>query len=220
MGLGVLAAQRHPELFHAFVGGGQMVSQLEADRAIYRGLLAHAARTGDDELLAKLRDLGEPPYADVFAYGFVLERYELLEPDYTLLPEVERLGKERGGELGPWGVLGSEYDLVEKVNVLRGLLETFAVLYPQLQEIDFRRDVPRLEVPVYLVRGTSELGARDRLALEWYEALEAPRKRLLTLGHAGHAVLTERAAAVHRLLTETVLPETYDRPETTEGARE
>ena len=34
-------------------------------------------------------------------------------------------------------------------------METFAVLYPQLQTLDFRRDVPRLQVPVYLFRGSS-----------------------------------------------------------------
>ena len=31
--LGVLTVQRHPELFHAFIGGGQMVSQRETDIA-------------------------------------------------------------------------------------------------------------------------------------------------------------------------------------------
>jgi hypothetical protein len=46
------------------------------------------------------------------------------------------------------GVFGREYNLVEKVNVMRGLIASFAALYPQLQGIDFRRDVPRLDVPV------------------------------------------------------------------------
>ena len=54
------------------------------------------------------------------------------------------------------GVFGREYNLVEKVNVMRGLMETFAVLYPQLQGIDFRRDVTRLDVPVYMFRGASD----------------------------------------------------------------
>jgi len=44
-------------------------------------------------------------------------------------------------------VLASEYNLVEKFNVLRGLMDLFTVLYPQLQGIDFRRDVTQLAVP-------------------------------------------------------------------------
>jgi proline iminopeptidase len=147
----------------------------------------------------------------VFAYAYVMQRYEELEPEYTFVPAVERIDEEHSGEIGPWGIFGREYDLVEKVNVMRGLMETFAVVYPQLQGIDFRRDIERLEVPFYMVRGTSELAARDDLAVEWFRDLEAPRKQLLTLGHAGHAVLTERPDALRTLLTKTVLPDTYPR---------
>lgn len=44
--------------------------------------------------------------------------------------------------------LGSEYAFIDKTNVLRGLIDTFAVVYPQLYDLDFRVAVPRLEVPV------------------------------------------------------------------------
>src|SRR5690606_6216276 len=37
--LGVLAAQARPELYHAFIGAGQMVSQAETDRLFYEDTL-------------------------------------------------------------------------------------------------------------------------------------------------------------------------------------
>ena len=43
-----------------------------------------------------------------------------------------------------------------------------------------------------MFRGASELAARDDLALEWFNALQAPRKHMYRLDHAGHPVLTER----------------------------
>ena len=208
--LGVLTAQRHPELFHAFIGGGQMVSQRETDSRIYRDLMAHAERTGDKGVVAKLREFGPPPYADLYANAYVMQHYAALEPDYSLIPAVEQIGEDHFREIGPMGVFGREYNLVEKVNVMRGLMETFAVLYPQLQQTDFRRDVTRLDVPVYMFRGTSELAARDDLAVEWFDALDAPIKHRYQLDHAGHAVLTERADALSEVLTRTVLPETYE----------
>ena len=208
--LGVLTVQRHPDLFHAFIGGGQMVSQRESDLSIYRDLMAQARRTGDAALVEKLRDFGPPPYDDIYAYAYVMQHYEALEPDYSLIPSVEKIGEEHFSEIGPWGVLGREYNLVDKVNVMRGLMETFAVVYPQLQQIEFRRDVKRLDVPVYMFRGASELAARNDLAVEWFNGLQAPRTRMDTLDHAGHAVLTERAAALRRILRTTVLPETYE----------
>ena len=98
--LGVLAVQRNPELFHAFIGGGQMVSQRETDVRIYDGLVAFAARTGDEALAGRLRELGRPPYNDVFANAFVMEQYEKLEPHYTFIPAVEQIGDQHFREMG------------------------------------------------------------------------------------------------------------------------
>jgi hypothetical protein len=45
------------------------------------------------------------------------------------------------------GLRGSEYNLMDKANYLRGMLDAFAVLYPQAQSIDFRRDATRCPFP-------------------------------------------------------------------------
>ncbi len=47
---GTLAVQQHPELFHAYIGGGQMVDVRETDRLLYDEMLRYAERTGDDEV--------------------------------------------------------------------------------------------------------------------------------------------------------------------------
>ncbi len=207
--LGVLAVQRQPELSHAYLGSGQMVGQRETDLRISRDLLAYAERTGDGDLANKLRDYGEPPYDDVWAYGYVMEHYELIETDYDPPAHYEERGEASG--IGPWGLLAGEYTFVEQVNVLRGLIDSFAAMYPQWQEIDFRRDVPRLEVPVYLFDGTHELSGRRDLALEWYGQLQAPIKRIYTFENTGHAPAREEFQAFQRIMVETIVPETYTR---------
>lgn len=86
---------------------------------------------------------GPPPYADLpYANAFVMGWYEALEPPYQ--PSEAHLARGEAAGLDPFGVLGSEYDLVAKTNVLRGLIDMFTIMYPQLQELDFRVDVPRL----------------------------------------------------------------------------
>jgi len=82
-------------------------------------------------------------------------------------------------------------------------------MYPQLQGIDLRLDVPRLDVPVYILDGKAELPARRDLVLAWYEMLDAPIKRLYTFDNAGHSVAFEQFEALEQILIETVLPETY-----------
>lgn len=106
-------------------------------------------------------------------------------------------------------MLASEYNLIEKFNVLRGLMNTFTVLYPQLQGLDFRRDVTRLAVPVYILDGTAEVAARSDLTLEWFNVLEAPRKRLYPIENAAHSVAFEQFEQFGAIMRETVLPATY-----------
>jgi proline iminopeptidase len=205
--LAVLAAQQRPNLYHAIIGSGQMVSQSETDRRLYQDVLAYAVRTGNEALAAQMRAFGEPPYADLYTYAFVMGQYEKLYKPYT--PPQTFLDKGRATNLEPWNVLGSEYNFVEKVNVFRGFLDTAAILYPQLQSIDFRQDVPRLHVPLYVLDGAAELDARRDLALEWFAQVDAPIKRLFTFDNAAHAPAFEHFEAFTDIMTETILPETY-----------
>ncbi len=206
--LGVHAVQQRPDLYHAWIGSGQMVDVVETDRRIYRDLVAYAAEAGDSALTAKLQEVGEPPYRDIpWANANLLAWYDLLYKPYT--PSAGYIARGRAAGLDPFGVLGSEYNLVEKTNVLRGLIDTFAIVYPQLYGLDFRESVPRLDVPVYILDGAAELEGRRALALEWFEQLEAPTKQLVTYEGAAHSVAFEQADEVQLLLTETIVPATY-----------
>jgi pimeloyl-ACP methyl ester carboxylesterase len=208
--LGVLAVQQRPDLYYAWIGSGQMVDVVETDRIVYHDLLAYAARVGDTALTARLADVGEPPYRDIpWANANLLAWYEYLYEPYTPSDGYRARGDASG--LDPFGVLGSEYNLVEKANVLRGLIDTFAILYPQLYGIDFRRDVTSLEVPVYVLDGAAELRGRRELMMEWFDDLQAPSKQRVTYRDAAHSVAFEQADEVLRLLNETIIPSTYGR---------
>ena len=205
--LGVLAVQRQPQLFHAYIGSGQMVDVQETDRRLYRDMLAYADRTGDEGAAEKMRSFGPPPYDDPFANAYVMGYYDKLAGEYSI-PEYTEDRYDQD-PYGPWGVLGSEYTLVEKVNVLRSLIDYFSVMYPQIQDVDFRRDATRLEVPVYLVQGRHELDGRKALVPQWLRRLDAPSKRLYWFERSGHSAAMEEFRRFHQIMTGTVLPETY-----------
>lgn len=95
---------------------------------------------------------------------------------------------------------------MEQVHLLGAFLDTFAVLYPQLQEIDFRRDVKRLEVLVHLVQGRHEARGRAELADEWFAMLDAPIKKKIVFDTSGHRPLFEQPERFHEVMIGTVLP--------------
>jgi pimeloyl-ACP methyl ester carboxylesterase len=205
--IGVLAVRQHPELYHAWIGSGQMVDPRETDLRIYHGLLAYAGKHRDTNLASTLRGYGPPPYKSVYAYGYVMGQYGKLAGDYTE-PKAYTDALDKSG-VGPFGVLGSEYTLPEKMNVVRGLIDVFSAMYPQWRTIDFQRSAEQLKVPVYIFTGQHELAARRDLALNWFKRLKAPIKRLYDYPDAGHATAFEHFQDFHRIMVNTVLPATY-----------
>ena len=188
--LGVLAVQRQPNRYHAFVGTGQMVSPRETDRMFWEDTLAWAEQTGDSALAATLRRNGPPPYDDLLAYEPAVSH----EHDWNAYPELD-LDREM-----PAVLFVPENGLMDRINGLRSFLDTFSVLYPQIQDVDFRTDATRLEVPVYMVIGAHEARGRAVLADEWFAMLDAPAKERIVFEHSGHRPQFEEPAAFATLM--------------------
>jgi proline iminopeptidase len=171
--------QDAPQLFHAYVGTGQMVDPFETDELMYAESLEDAEARDDDGAFSALRDLGPPPYDDTLDYPVAISTnpkpmdFEL-GADYHATSEY------------PSSLFVGEYTLTEQLRGMAAIAETFDVLYPQLDGTDFRDDVPRLEVPVYLVAGSHEAAGRETLARQWFDTLAAPSKDYLVFDHSGH----------------------------------
>jgi pimeloyl-ACP methyl ester carboxylesterase len=196
--LGTLAAQRRPDLYAAYIGAGQMVAPLETDRAIYGEMVALAERRGDTQRVQRLRDAGPPPYRDVYRYVEQLMAYDEIGP----YPKTDWFEHH-----GPGGIDGNgvrEYGALDKLNKLKALFDMGAVMYPQLQDVDFRRQVRSLEVPVYLIQGAHELHARLDPARTWFDALDAPHKEWVAFDESGHVPQFEEFARFREELREIV----------------
>lgn len=203
--IGVLAAQRRPDAVAAFVGTGQMVDQFETDELMYAENLAQAQRTGDSARVQRLQAAGPPPYTDPLDYL------------QALAGNPEWMGFAHGEDYDPasefpMAFFVAEYTLIEQLRGMAGLAETYAVLYPQLGDVDFRRDVPRLEVPVFLIQGAHEADGRAVLAQEWYDDVQAPHKQWITLDNSGHTPPYDEPGRFAQVLTDTVLNETGSTP--------
>ena len=197
--LGVLATQQTPEKYHAFIGTGQMVDQQETDQRMYAETLAWAQRSGNDDFARRLQENGPPPYEDMLAYPDALST----NPEYQDFPHGEDYNP---ASAYPASLVVQEYTLIEQVRGMGGIFDTFSVLYPQLQNIDFRQDVPHLEVPVFIVLGEYESPGRSDLAVEWFEQLEAPTKKLEVFPNSGHTPHLDEPSRFHEFMTETVVP--------------
>lgn len=185
-----LAVQAAPDRYHAYVGTGQMVDVRETDRMFWDDALAWAERTGRTGLAQSIRAAGPPPYDDLAAYQYTVA----YEHQWNAYPGVADLYEM------PANVLVPENAWMDRVNAIRAMFDVNWFVYPQLQDLDLRDRVPRLDVPVVVVLGEHEARGRAVPARAWFEALDAPSKRLVVFDGAGHRPSFEDPGAFADLL--------------------
>ncbi len=185
--VGIQLVQQYPELFHAYVGNGQMVNTTENDRIGYEFAVQYADDHNELAVANRLRRNGPPPYegrgmaAKYAAYNNVLFRYmdsPTLELILLLVPH-----------------FSPEYGLIDRVNFARGLIDGFPVVYPQLRDLDFTQQARRLEVPVFFMVGKHDINAVASLVERYYDVLDAPHKELIWL-EGGHGATPQQFADV------------------------
>lgn len=198
--LGVWLVQQYPELYHAYIGNAQMVNTTENDVMGYELALDYVTERGDTAAVEVLRRNGPPPYEGpgmldkYVAYLDVLNDY-MDAPRYTLVVPIVPF-------------LAPEYGLIDKINHTRGLVDSFQVVYPQLRDLDFLVQAPRLEVPVYFFVGRDDVNAMASLVEEYHNTLQAPHNELIWL-EGGHGLNGDNLGHFVDVVVNTILPQTY-----------
>lgn len=203
--VGTKLMHQYPELFYAYLGTGQMVNTTENDVLGYELAIRVAAERGDTHTADALRRNGPPPYdgdgmaLKYAAYNNVLFDYmgnARLEMILLLVPHFAR-----------------EYGLWDRVNFDRGLIESFAVVYPQLRDLDFTTQANKIDVPMYFLHGRNDVNATAALVERYFNVLEAPHKELIWI-ESGHGATAQeiRDTLVQRVLPQTLPNESFALP--------
>jgi len=179
--LGIFLVHEYPESYHALIGTGQMVDFVETERMDYAKAMEIAKNNGDTALIEKLTANGEPPYygKDVTWKSAVYLNY--LNSYMASNPGIRNPGYNTLRDIG-----SSEYGLMDKINFIRGIINTFGHVYQQLYDIDMRTDYTKLNVPIYFFLGRYDINAPTVLVEEYEQVLNAPDKGIVWFEYSGH----------------------------------
>ena len=199
--IGTLAVQKYPEQFHAYIGAAQMVNIEETDQYIYNYVLKAATKNGDNKLVETLKKNGSPPYSG----DKVLGNYQPFLTQYAQYYRKNNPYQENNSEwYNPLSFLWiSEYNIVDKVNVFRGVINTFNVMYPQIQDIDFIKQANKFEVPVYYMIGKHDYTAK--FIKRYYVEIKAPEKQLFWFENSAHGEIWSEPSKFYNLMINEVL---------------
>lgn len=174
--VGVGMARRRPDLFHAYVGMGQMVDMARNESIVYERLLARARTTGRHRVAEGLAKLGPPPYPDRGTWIRRLRWATALDPEWRTWQKVA-LARV---------LLMPGYSAADILGWFTDVMAFPQHLYEETMAVTPATLGTRFEVPVLILQGAQETYAVADLAQEYVEAIEAPAKAYVPLDGLGH----------------------------------
>lgn len=198
--LGVLTVQRSPELFHAYIGIGQVARQLESERLAYVYMLNEFRAAGNKKMVKKLEkfpiDQGEEVsfrYLAVRSEGMTKLGVGIMRHLRTMSANVKIVLRYKG------------YTWADKLHYVMGSGLSIKYLWDAVLQTDFVKQAPRLEVPVYVLQGQYDYQVSYDLAKEYVRAVEAPVKGFYTFADSAHSPCFEEPEKMCGILREDVL---------------
>jgi pimeloyl-ACP methyl ester carboxylesterase len=198
--LGVHMVKARPELFHAYMGTGQMVHYTENELSTYEQLLGLARAAKDAQTIATLETLGAPPWKNPRAFGIVRKATRVYEAK-TTTPPPKSWWAPAGLYATPEAELdyeaGEEYSFLQFVGFKgNGMLST----------IDLYKLGAKFDVPVFLLQGTEDLVTTPAVAKRYFASIVAPAKEFILLPNTGHDPNEIMLDTQLRTLTSRIVP--------------
>lgn len=194
--LGVLYSARFPDKVSAYVGSGQVGDWAAGESALYEFVLAEMRRRDNRRAVRKLRKIGPPPHSGkrVLAERLLLSRLEA---------QTEGRSFWTAGRILFGAEESSIFDLP---NMLRGLRFSLDTMWDEVSHMNLAKLAPSLRVPVFFFLGRNDHWVSPRTSVAYFDALDAPSKRLVWFDHSGHEPFIDESTKFNAAMLELVHP--------------
>jgi len=199
--LGIQAAARAPELYHAYIGMAQMAHQIRSENAAYEYMLAQYRERGNRSMVRKME---RTPIT--MAGPLPLAYLKLRDP----LMHGLGVGTTRDMKSVITGIFFPmmrfpEYRFREKINIWRGKAFSRRHLWDRMLTTDLAAVVPELKLPVYFVHGVYDYTITYAQTREYFRKLRAPLKGFYSFQQSAHSPACEEPKRMLQILREDVL---------------
>ncbi|MHB0998553.1 MAG: alpha/beta fold hydrolase [Armatimonadota bacterium] len=200
--IGIQAAARSPERYHAYIGIAQLSQQFTSEQLAYSYMVDQYRKIGDKDMVRKLKK-------------YPLDEMDTMPDAYRSLRDdaMHRLGigtmcnmKSVVSGIFVPVMLNREYTLGEKINIWRGKWSVSSSnMWNQMLSTDVTIQVPKLEIPAYFFHGSYDYTVSYTLAKSYFMQLRAPMKGFYTFAHSAHSPLFEEPEKMLQILRKDVL---------------
>jgi pimeloyl-ACP methyl ester carboxylesterase len=200
--IGIQAAARAPELYHAYIGVAQMSYQLKSEKLAYDYMLERFKENGNSKMVRKL-EAAPVTMADGTPDGYVVVRDVAM---HSLgIGTMHDMNSVVTGLLLP-SFQFREYTLREKINMWVSKSRSgISIVWEEMLATDLSKQVPELDLPVYFFEGIYDYTCSYTEAKAYFEQLRAPLKGFYTFEQSAHSPMFEEPEKMQKILLEDVL---------------
>lgn len=199
--LGLKTADQHPELFHAYIGIGQLSHPYEGEQISLDWVNANAAKLNDEKAKDLLASLELP---DVKASNDKWLDYLMIE---------RGLVNEYGGgmtrakfdtylDLGKLMIQTNEYTLLDKYKYLQGNFFSMKHLWDDLIQTNLFEEIDSIRVPVYFLHGRYDYQAPYALTKRFFDQMKAVDKEFFPFEYSAHSPFLDEPERFNRIVTQ------------------
>ena len=215
--LGMHMVKRHPDWVHAYVGIGQVVNSIDAERVLYDRLLGHAKEQNENKLLKTLEDM-----IKFWEVESPERERAYIDNSQLVRRELSRLAGEAAARYLPYDTLmqaialnktiSPEITFTDIKNSILG--DPSAIIAPDdrsfaksILDGDLRKDLGlSFDAPIFLFTGRHDWQTPVSLSDEWFDEISAPHKELVHFEESSHTVINEEPGKFLVSLVNKVLP--------------
>jgi len=201
--LGIFAVSQHPELFHAYVGTGQVASMPESELESYRFALQTAQKQNNVKAVRELEAIGEPKNG-VYMSGI------------TGIHTQRKWLSHFGGAVYDSKNMSkfifrfftcSEYSLADIFRFFKSLNAPARNKLSQEEflKIDLFNTIKKIDVPIYFFLGRHDYQVPSVVAEKFFHKITAPKKKLVWFEQSAHSACFEESKKFNKLMVDVVL---------------
>lgn len=194
-------AKKRPDLYHAYIGIGQVNQQRLSEKEGYEFIIQKAREHGDKKTLNKL--LANKPTKDY-----------LLSMEYMRIrsTELNRYGaafwhKEKisGMTLLKYMLKSKIYSKTYSIKFLKGNYGALKHGLKLLTNVHLEKEIIELEVPMYIIQGYHDLQTSFNQAQLFFSNVEAPEKKFFVFHDSAHCPMLDEKEKFMEVVTSICL---------------
>ncbi|WP_200416653.1 alpha/beta hydrolase [Virgibacillus salexigens] len=191
--IGMLLAQKYPDLIYAYVGVGQSVHLQRGELLSYNFTVDFAKRNELQKATSELKAIGHPPYKtlnDLFIQRKWLTEFGgVVYKDTDFFKRTVHIIQKR-----------SEYKETDIDKLNEGNTFSMRVMWDEVMTVNLLDQIKDVNCPVYFLLGEFDFNTPNLLVQEFYSSLTAPIKETIFFSGVAHNLPFEEPGLFHKTM--------------------